>query len=171
MSDNRGSEIDVQLATMAQAQCVRRIEDEAGRLYATAGLPDDLPGLTESSVKEAQSRERLWVAVTKSDVVGFALAWDRPRALHLRELSVAMAWMRQGIGRRLVESVAAEAKAIGLPRVTLTTFRDVAWNAPLYRRWGFEPYTDGEAWMQRIFDDEHDLGLDAWPRIAMVRRL
>jgi len=62
---------------------------------------------------------------------------------------------------------------MGLPSVTLTTFRDVAWNAPLYRRWDFE-VVEAEAcpaWLAAIRAQE-DLGeLRRWPRVAMVRRV
>lgn len=59
----------------------------------------------------------------------------------------------------------------GLPAVTLTTFVDVPWNAPYYRRCGFRPLPEPE-WgpeLARIRRDERVRGLDVGARIAMIR--
>jgi ribosomal protein S18 acetylase RimI-like enzyme len=79
------------------------------------------------------------VAVDAADVpVGFALAGRLDDAFHLYEIDVAPEHGRRGLGRALVEAVAAAARARGLAAVTLSTFADVPWNAPFYRRCGFE---------------------------------
>ena len=49
-------------------------------------------------------------------------------------------WQGKGIGRRLIACV-ADRPAKGLASLTLTTFRDVPWNAPFYARLGFEMIT------------------------------
>lgn len=55
--------------------------------------------------------------------------------------------------------------------MTLTTFAEVAWNAPYYRRLGFRDLHAGELGEQlRVLRaQEAAAGLDAWPRVAMVR--
>ena len=45
---------------------------------------------------------------------------------------------RQGLGARLVVAACRWAARQGYEGVTLTTFRDVAWNQPFYTRLGFE---------------------------------
>jgi N-acetylglutamate synthase-like GNAT family acetyltransferase len=45
---------------------------------------------------------------------------------------------RKRIGRQLIACVADHARTLGLTSLTLTTFRDVPWNAPFYARLGFE---------------------------------
>lgn len=54
--------------------------------------------------------------------------------------------------------------------VTLTTFAEVAWNAPLYRRYGFTevPPDQQPPWLAKIRADEVRDGLDRWPRVAMA---
>lgn len=43
----------------------------------------------------------------------------------------------RGIGRALVAAVTAEGRQRRLSAVTLTTFRNIPWNAPFYARLGF----------------------------------
>jgi GNAT superfamily N-acetyltransferase len=150
------------------------IEDQAGRIYASAGLPPDLGGLPSSVIEAGIAEQLLWVTTEADDrAVGFALAWLRPDALHLRELDVLPTHMRRGLGRGLVEFVCERARAFGCASVTLTTFRDVAWNAPLYRRWGFEVLAPEAcpAWLADIRAHEDRGELRHWPRVAMARRV
>lgn len=161
----------IRLARGDEAELIGWIENEAGRIYARAGLPDDLPGLALEVIEAAIREQMVWVAVDSSDrPVGFALCWVRPGALHLRELDVLPDHMRRGLGRRLVEVVRERAAELGLERVTLTTFRDVEWNAALYRRLGFETIERGDmpGWLREIRDVEDRSELRRWPRVAMA---
>ena len=58
--------------------------------------------------------------------------------------------------------------ALHLPAVTLTTFRDVPWNAPFYARLGFRVIEALSPGLQAIRDHERDIGDDAFgSRVAM----
>ena len=48
------------------------------------------------------------------------------------------AFGQRGVGMALVQTVCAYAVAEQWAGVTLTTFRDMPWNAPFYERLGFE---------------------------------
>jgi hypothetical protein len=50
-------------------------------------------------------------------------------------------------------------------------FRDVPFNAPLYRHLGFRVAKPAPRWLQLIRDEEDATILKAWPRVAMVRDL
>lgn len=152
---------------------IRELEDLAGQRYAEAGLPADLEGLSRAEVLQASTEDLLWVIAHQDRPVGFALCWARPGALHLREIDVHPDWMGRGLGKRLVEHVVEQAERRGLYQVTLTTFRDVPWNAPLYRRLGFVDLalTETPAWLRAIREHEDRGELSRWPRLAMVRRL
>ncbi|GAA2004193.1 hypothetical protein JL107_18325 [Nakamurella flavida] len=65
------------------------------------------------------------------------------------------------------------ARGRGLERVVVTTYRDVPWNAPYYRRLGFHDIPDAELpdWLRAVRRREHALGLDAWPRVCLTRPL
>ena len=48
-----------------------------------------------------------------------------------------------GIGAGLVRAAQIDARNTGIKALTLTTFRDVAWNAPFYARLGFAASHEG----------------------------
>lgn len=79
----------------------------------------------------------LWVAVEAVGPVAFAAAEDLDGAVHVAQLSVHPGWARRRIGAALLEHAAGCAAGRGAGALTLTTFRDVAWNAPYYARLGF----------------------------------
>jgi GNAT superfamily N-acetyltransferase len=81
-----------------------------------------------------------WVAVDALDApVGFLSAETMAgRELHIHEMSVALAFQRRGARRALLKTAIEWAVARDFAALTLTTFRDVPWNAPFYSRSGFE---------------------------------
>lgn len=163
----------IRCARPDELEWILELEELAGRRYADAGLPTDLDGLPLEVAVRAQSDGLLWVSEADERVVGFALCWRCGDALHLRELDVHPEWMGRGLGKALVEHVATEAARRGCRWVTLTTFREVAWNAPLYLRWGFVELDVAEmpSWLSAIREDEDAGELGRWPRVAMARVL
>ena len=87
---------------------------------------------------------RCLVAFAPAKIVGFAAARPHGRELHLHELSVASDYQGQGIGRRLLYAVEADARVSNFRAITLNTFRDVPWNAPFYARHGYAVLDDME---------------------------
>jgi GNAT superfamily N-acetyltransferase len=162
----------IRLARADEVALLLELEDAAGQLYGEVGLPADLEGLAPALVLAAIADHTTWVVVDRGDCpVGFALCWVRPGALHVRELDVHPRHMRRGLGRRLIEHVCAQARALGLTRVTLTTFAEVPWNRALYQRWGFE-LLEGDKlpdWLAQIRAQEDAGELARWPRCAMGR--
>lgn len=147
------------------------IENQAGELYAEAGIPADLQGLPIAAFARAHCHGLLSVLADNTDLaVAFALCWRRPDTLHLRELNVHPEHMRRRLGRRLIEHVRARAHAEALSQVTLTTFSEVLWNAPLYRRYGFAELRPESCpfWLKEIRAQETAQGLDRWPRVVMA---
>ena len=93
----------------------------------------DLRHLTELS--RAGS---VWVAVDAADVpIGFVIAEARDADAYVHELDVEQAYGGRGVGRALLRRVAWWAGTQGLGTLLLSTFKDVAWNAPFYERLGF----------------------------------
>ncbi|WP_199181201.1 GNAT family N-acetyltransferase [Chromobacterium alticapitis] len=119
-----------------------RIERRAARLFS----PDDLPSalsertLPAETLSAARDAGLLWVADDAGQPVGFALAEILDGQLHLAEMDVDPAHARRGIGSALLEHVLAHGAQAGFDGVTLTTFSHLPWNAPFYRRRGFEPH-------------------------------
>ena len=110
------------------------------------------------------------VLVAEDDgLIGFAAAQACADALHLWELAVRHERQRQGVGRALMRATIELARRRGLPAVTLSTFRHIAWNAPFYARLGFSEVATGDLnpRLTAIRDREAALGLDTDARCAM----
>jgi GNAT superfamily N-acetyltransferase len=122
------------------------------------------------ALRKAQRAGRLWLALEADTPVGFAhVVVHESGEAHLEELGVHPSHGRCGLGRRLVQTVAAWATSHGFDAVTLTTFRDVPWNMPFFARLGFEavaPEMVGAS-LRAVVDDETRRGLEPARRIVM----
>ena len=155
---------------------IPEIERRAATLFPDALLPAGLADETTSdeALRAAQAEGRLLVARDVRDgVIGFALLEDEDAVVHLEEIDVDPAHGRRGIGRALVDAALAWAASRGASRMTLSTFRDVAWNAPFYARCGFE-VVPSKAWSEADRQrraEEAAAGLDVSRRVIMARAL
>lgn len=122
-----------------------------------------------------QAQGLVWVAQDAQDPPdaegpsGFAACEAFDGALHLWELAVRRERQGQGVGRALIRAVTDAARARGCAAVTLTTFREIAWNAPFYARLGFRELAahelDGR--LAEVLSREAAKGLDVAARCAM----
>lgn len=138
--------------------------------FLTAGDPVPFETLVEN-----QHTGRVWVAVwTETDVpVGFAVATLMHDHPHLQEMDVLPDHSRNGLGTRLVDAVCDWAIANNYPWLTLTTFRDIPWNAPFYQRLGFEivPSADWTPGLRAVMQAEAATGLPVADRVVMRKML
>jgi GNAT superfamily N-acetyltransferase len=151
----------VVLARREHLPRLARIERAAAVQFPAHLLPPAVRvGVLPHDVLEAaQAQGRLWVALEpRGRCIGFAVAVPAGRDAFLLELDVLPGHQRRGLGRALIDALAAWAEAAGYARVTLTTFADVPWNAAFYRRAGF----------RRLEEDELDEYLSQ--RLAAERR-
>ena len=133
----------------------------------------ELAWLAEGEVISAEQhldyveRGLSWLALANDQPVGFILAEAHPSSLFIVELSVDLDWQGKGIGRRLIACVADQARKRGLASLTLTTFRDVPWNAPFYARLGFEMITTLTPELREKREEETAHGFAYETRCAM----
>lgn len=106
-------------------------------------------------------------------IVGFLNGEFVPDALHLHQVAVHRDRQRRGIGRRLIEAAQRIAVRHGAGALTLTTFRDVPWNEPYYRRLGFHTVPDDalDRRLRSILETEGQAGLPMAQRCAMIKPL
>jgi GNAT superfamily N-acetyltransferase len=110
------------------------------------------------------------VVVDQKDYpIGFALVHVLDESVHLHELDVHPDYARQGVGRRLIETVIDWARARGATALTLTTFDDIPWNGPYYARLGFRilDLTTLSPGLQAVRHEEAEAGLPMAHRICM----
>jgi GNAT superfamily N-acetyltransferase len=108
-----------------------------------------------------------WLALADTRPVGFILAEAHSSSLFIVELSVDLDWQGKGIGRQLIACAADHARERGLASLTLTTFRNVPWNAPFYARLGFEYVTELTPELRQKREEETAHGLAFDSRCAM----
>lgn len=155
-----------------EGSALREIERLAGVRFREVGLPavaDDEPASIETLARYAD-HGRSWVAVDASDVpIGYALVDVVDGCAHIEQVSVRPDHQGSGVGRALLDHVRRWATDHALPAVTLTTFTDVPWNAPLYRHLGFRVLDDDEIGpeLRRLRDQETAHGLDPATRVCM----
>lgn len=176
----------IRSARRSDLRLLQDIERAAGEPFRTLGMhsvaDDDPPPL--DLLESYRRAGRCWVATGPLAATDpLAAAGDRPLgyviadpvdgALHIEQISVDPVAARRGIGRTLIDRLAALAPGQGLTALTLTTFSEVPWNAPYYSRIGFRvlhghELTDG---LRTIRGEEAQHGLDRWPRVCMRRDL
>jgi GNAT superfamily N-acetyltransferase len=152
------------------------VEREAGSLFRDVGMAaiaDDDPG-SVAELSEYQAGGRAWVSVDAADrPVAYLVAAVVDGCAHIEQVSVRPGHARRGLGGALIETLAAWAAEHDLPALTLTTFTAVPWNAPYYERLRFRVLEDSEIGVELrgIRLAETARGLDAWPRVALIRPL
>jgi GNAT superfamily N-acetyltransferase len=119
----------VRRARPCDADALPAIERSAAELFH---LDQPLAWLADTEVADAAfhlqaiQQARVWVAEdTEGQLSGFLRAVPVDNQLHVEELSVSQHFQGQGIGRKLLSAVIAQAGEQQLCAVTLTTFRDV----------------------------------------------
>jgi len=143
------------------------MEQAAGLTYLQTRYKDlaDGPNVSEHIAVD----DRVWVATCAAAVVGFVIAKVFADVVHIHELDVHPQFARLGHGRALITHVAHWARYRRSTALTLTTFSDVRWNAPYYKRLGFAlietPMPPGH--LKTILEAEANTGLDMTHRVAM----
>lgn len=163
----RGGAGDAVACAAIEAACTRQFRDSPQP--AVAALPVPPPAVHVA----AAERGELFVIEPGEGggIAGFAWFVTAAPDLHVAELDVAPRFQRRGLARALLDHAAGLARGRGLTGLCLTTFANIAWNAPAYARMGFRPLAPEDA--PEICRAETArlaaLGFDPATRIAMRR--
>jgi GNAT superfamily N-acetyltransferase len=189
-SDAARTATRIRLAREDELPLVREVERASGEIFRDIGLAeiaDDEP-LSLTELGHYQRAGRAWVTTESGGAGGtdgaeaggaggkllaFLLAEPVDGNLHIAQVAVHPAAAGRRLGAALIEHLARLAVADRAPRLTLTTYREVPWNAPYYRTLGFGEIPEPELGprLRLIRDLERKAGLDRWPRVAMSRPL
>ncbi|QKG70426.1 GNAT family N-acetyltransferase [Erythrobacter mangrovi] len=166
----------IRLARPADADHLPEIERAAAILFAD---DPDCAAFDLDDVWSAQEHRKLiarghcLVAEVGDRIVGFLTTQPFGHELHIWEMDVHPDMQGQGIGAILLRACLVDANNAGFRALTLTTFRDLPWNGPFYRRIGFVEVADLAA-HPRLASEiaaEIEAGLPAERRVAMIRFL
>lgn len=157
--------------TPAELPRLQDVELAAGRAFLDVGMPEiagDEPFPLED-LEAWRAAGRAWVVEADGAVAGYVVVDLLDGHAHVEQVSVDPAFGHRGLGRALLDHVAAWARERGDAEVTLTTFREVPWNAPYYERCGYRILGDDERGPDLVARMAHeaDLGLDPAQRVAM----
>jgi GNAT superfamily N-acetyltransferase len=156
---------DIRIALPAEFERLREIEHAADEMFAQVGIGPFAPS-------RDHLRTAAIVLVSGDPPVGFASVHLVDGLAHLWQLAVHPSAARQGRGSALVSAVCDWAVSQRLHGVTLTTFRDVPWNAPFYGGLGFRVLEDLTPGLAAIREEERAIGDDDFgPRVAMRKDL
>ncbi|WP_309645990.1 GNAT family N-acetyltransferase [Phenylobacterium sp.] len=164
-------DLRLRAAELADIEPVRAIERaSAARFLGTerAWLADDDPTDAET-LAERVGQGGLLVACDGATPVAFVMFREAEGCGYIEQVDVLPSHERRGIGARLIEAVAEAARMRGWPALTLSTFKDVPFNAPYYRRLGFEDVQILTPGMAEIRAEHEARGLDESSRVFMRR--
>jgi predicted N-acetyltransferase YhbS len=141
------------------------IEESGAETFEQAGIPlaDGSPPEGPEHWAPMLDAGLMWIADDAKDgPIGFVAGSVQGDSLYIEEVDVVMERQKQGHGARLMRHAVDQAKARGLASVTLTTFRNVAWNAPFYAKLGFVELAPAEqpAFLAAHLAEEASRGFD-----------
>jgi GNAT superfamily N-acetyltransferase len=160
----------LRLARPGDAGAMPGIERAAAAAFAGEPSIDPDRTRTEADYARLIRKGHSLVAHVGETMAGFLVAEPFRRELHIWEMDVLPEFQGQGIGAGLVRAAQIDARNTGFRALTLTTFRDLAWNGPFYSWLGFEEVTalDAHPRLAGELANEADDGLPADRRCAMI---
>ena len=151
------------------------IEARASLLLASFGYPEigRKPWPLDDFAAFLRAGDCIVAADPRGMPTGFAVADEFEGMFWLMELSVDPDFGCRGIGTALVDAIGELARERGLAAVGLSTFRDIPFNAPFYRRCGFEtvPLERTGALIRHRIENEVPDGASLDDRVHMLRKL
>lgn len=167
--------VTIRRASHNDVPAMQALEHDAAQAFRTVGYDFCADG----PVRTIEEHERglrdgaTFIAEIGGDTAGFIMMWSVDDHAHITEVSVAERFQKRGIGRALINAGEDWAREQIFSAVTLTTFRDVPWNAPFYSTLGYEAFSPGdeERDLLAVQIEEAGSGYAAKPRITMKKVL
>ncbi|MGD9639269.1 MAG: GNAT family N-acetyltransferase [Alphaproteobacteria bacterium] len=155
------------------------IENEAANLFRSfvAVFDDSLPPAPESYYHSLPQCAEVFIATTQNNnIVGFVVVKTLDSQAYIAEIDVLPDYGHKGIGRKLLERAILWAQNHSYDYITLTTFKNIPFNAPFYRKLGFCEFTPDEksSDLKKVIQNETEIfgdHLKENPRIAMKLNL
>lgn len=162
-------------ATEKDYATLPQTEAAAAQAFTQQGLPQlaKMAPMPSSFYKNLPNTAIVFIAKAPlHEILGFIVIIEVDKQAHIKELSVAYQHKQQGIGTALLKE-AIKWASLHYTHLTLTTFRDLPFNEPFYKKHGFRSFTPNQKWpqLQQIIMAEKIPALEALPRVAMCLRL
>lgn len=130
-------------------------------------------GLSRELVSMFLRKGGLFLMLHGARPVGFVACCVLDGEGHVAELDVVPTHAGHKLGSRLIDRVAEWSQARGSRLLTLTTYRDVPWNAPYYARLGFRERALSELGREHreVWEGQRAMGLSMERRLLMAKAL
>lgn len=156
----------------SEIDAIQDLERASSRRFL--GVMDALAGDDPTSASVLADRiatDGLLTATLDEGLAAFVMFRPLEDSLYIEQVDVAPAFEGRRIGAALIDAVAERAAMTGRARLTLSTFREVPWNAPYYRRLGFADIADEtlSPALQTVRREHVARGLDERARLFMQR--
>lgn len=164
----------IRRADIEDLPVLREVERAAGTPFRDFGMDtvadDDPPTIAELTQFQQDGRALVF-ADEHNHPVAYLLVEPLDGYALIEQVSVHPSHARQGLGSQLLDAAQAWAEQHQLAGLVLTSYVHVPWNAPYYQRLGFRVLSDEEIpqGLRAVRAHEAARGLDAWPRVAMLR--
>ncbi|MFN3515108.1 MAG: GNAT family N-acetyltransferase [Phenylobacterium sp.] len=162
-------------AHISEIELVREIERASAQRFVgtdRVALADDEPTDAETLARRV-GEGGLLVASETGAPVAFVMFREVEACGYIEQIDVLPAHAGRRIGAALIDAVADEGRQRGWTTLTLSTFKDVPWNAPYYRRLGFVDIAEAALTPGLLAIREAHLarGLDESSRVFLRRAL
>jgi GNAT superfamily N-acetyltransferase len=169
-------EIKITPADLGHIQEISALEDSAGKAFIEIGMAwvDAMPAATSEDLEEPIKKGNILVAKQASSLIGFIHMGEMDENGHIFEVSVGLEAQGTGIGRKLLAAGEKWATTKGFSAITLTTFKNVRFNAPWYQKCGFDIITpdryDNPVLYITLKNEQEGI-LGRSERVAMIKNL
>jgi GNAT superfamily N-acetyltransferase len=169
--------VSIRSATQGDFPVLPALELDAARAFAVLGWDEiaAMPPITEDEYLHNSAQQHVLVAEfsDSAGIIGFCVLCELDQQAFIMEFGVGQSFTRRGIGRQLLAGAICWAQRSGYSDLLLTTFADAPFNAPFYRRYGFETVQPGDDFPQlaRKLKSEREGILGNYVRLAMRYRL
>ena len=162
----------IRQAQIDEIQLLADIENAAGSMFSGLGLIDE--ALDQSfpldKLNTLVLSGQVWVGCLEDAVpVGMVIASVWGKTIYIEEMDVLPSHGGRGLGTCLLKHVCSWARSQGDRDVLLSTFRDVPWNGPFYKKNGFQELSPNR-WTKRlrsVRENERRCGLNVDARVFM----
>jgi GNAT superfamily N-acetyltransferase len=165
-----GVTVAIRSALPAEIEAVREIERASAQRFV--GLMDAIAADEPSPAILLARRVGdggLLVATVDEVLAAFVMFRPLEDRLYVEQIDVLPAFAGRRLGAALLDAVSERARILDLSGLVLSTFREVPWNAPYYRRLGFAALETLTPGLLAIRAEHLARGLDESQRLFMAR--
>lgn len=170
-------QVNIRKATVLDIAEMSRVELSATTAFSQLPLaflqrlPADIPPQNNAFFRSMVVLGTSWVLYDGQEMAGF-ICTERvieQNCLHIHEFGIGQPFQQKGLGTRLLRFVIDWAEQQHIRRLTLTTFKEVPWNAPFYKKNGFTVISEEnlDARLRALLRYEVEMGLPRAMRCAM----